>query len=217
MESVHLRDRCGRQGMRHGKGPLITTMLAGAGYSISSGLNAYLPLLILALTDRVSTSFNLDTPYNWISTNVGIFVVLLLLPVELIGDKIPRLDHFNDLAHTAIRPLTGAFCFMAVASERSDVNVWFAGVLGLAIAACFHTWKMRWRIRIAQASSGLGTPFASLQEDGVGIVVSILAAAAPIANVVVIPLGVALIRRSYLRLATGKSRLVRAFQPKPRT
>lgn len=202
--------------MRQVRGSLIATLLTGAGYSFSSGLNAYLPLLILALSDRMSASFNLDTPYSWISSNQGILVLLLLLPVELIADKIPRLDHLNDLAHTVIRPSIGGYCFMAVASERGDVNVWLGGVLGFTIAGSAHLWKMRSRIGIARATSGLGAPFASLLEDGIAIVVAILSAAAPLANIFAIPLGFALIHRSYRRMASGESRLIRAFQPKTR-
>ena len=193
---------------------MIVTLLAGAGWSFSSGLNAYLPLLILALTDRISVSFNLESPYSWISANVGILVLLLVLPIELIGDKIPRLDHFNDLAHTAVRPLAGALCFMAVASERGDVDAWFAGALGLGIAGAVHFWKMRSRIAITRGTAGLGNPFASTLEDGVAIAVAIVSAAAPIANVVAIPVGIGLLHRSYVRIASGKNRLVRAFQPR---
>lgn len=193
---------------------MILTLLAGAGWSLSSGLNAYLPLLILALTDRIGNSFNLESPFSWISTNVGILVLLFVLPLELVGDKIPRIDRVNDLAHTALRPLAGGFCFMAVASEAGDLNIWFAAALGVAIAGATHLWKMRSRVAITRGTAGLGNPFASTLEDGVAIAVAIASAAAPIANVMAIPVGIGLLHRSYVRIASGKNRLVRAFQPR---
>ncbi len=195
---------------------LIATLFAGAGFSFSSGLNAYLPLLILALADRVGTAVELDSPYDWISSAGGLLVLLLILPLELVGDKIPRLDHYNDLLHTVLRPLAGAFGFMAIATQDDHLNAWVAAALGLAIAAGVHLWKMRSRVAITSATAGLGNPIVSMLEDAVVIVVAICSAFVPFANVVAVPLGLATLRRSYRRMSTGESRVIRVFQPKRR-
>lgn len=195
---------------------MIATLFAGAGFSFSSGLNAYLPLLILALADRVGTAVELDSPYDWISSAGGLLVLLLILPLELVGDKIPRLDHYNDLLHSVLRPIAGALCFVAIASQHDDFNVWVAGALGLAIAAATHIWKMRSRAAITTATSDLGNPIVSMLEDAIVIVVAICSAFVPYANLVAVPLGLATLRRSYRRMATGESRVIRTFQPKPR-
>jgi uncharacterized membrane protein len=195
---------------------LISTLLAGAGLSFSAGFNAYLPLLVLALVDRLGSSVNLDSPYSGISSNVGILILLLVLPIELIADKIPKLDHYNDVLHTAIRPLVGGFCFMAIASQDDALNVWIAGFIGVAVAATTHAWKMKARPQITAGTNGLGNPFVSVLEDGVVILVSVLSTVFPFANIVVVPLSAALVRRSYLRMAAGESRTIHAFQPKTR-
>ncbi len=181
---------------------------------MSSGLNAYLPLLILALADRIGTAVDLDSPYDWISSPGGLLLLLLILPIELIGDKIPRIDRLNDRIHTLMRPVAGGFCFMAIASQDDDLNVWVAGALGLAIAAVTHTWKMRSRVAITSATSGLGNPIVSVMEDAVVIVVAICSAFVPLANAVAVPLGLLTLRRSYHRMITGESRIIRIFQPK---
>lgn len=195
---------------------MIATLLAGAGLSLSSGLNAYLPLLILALADRMGTAVELDSPYDWISSPAGLIVLLLVLPIELVGDKIPRIDRYNDLIHTAVRPLAGAFCFMAIASQEDHLNAWVAGALGLVLALATHLWKMRSRVAITAATRGLGNPIVSMFEDAVVIVLAICSTFVPLANVVVIPLGLAALWRSYRRMSTGQSRVIRMFQPKPR-
>lgn len=195
---------------------VFSLLLAGLGFSISSGLNAYLPLLVLAFADAAGTAVELESPYDWVSSPIGLIVLLLVLPLELIGDKIPRLDRYNDRLHTVIRPLAGGFGFMALASQDDDLNVWVAGILGLVIAAATHVWKMRSRIAIASATSGLGTPIVSMLEDAIVIVVSICSAFVPIANIVAIPLGLATLGRSYRRMTTGESRVIRVFQPKRR-
>ncbi len=192
---------------------MLFALLAGAGLSSSSGLNAYLPILILALADRVSSGFNLTGRFDTISSNTGIVVILLVLSVELIGDKIARIDRMNDLLHTVIRPLMGALCFMAVASESGDLNVWVAGVLGLVIAGAVHVWKMRARPAVTDATSGIGNPIISVFEDVVAIVVSIASMALPLVNLLLVPAAGWLLARSYRRMATGESNLMSMLVP----
>jgi hypothetical protein len=196
---------------------LLASLLAGLGLSSASGLNAYLPLLCLALADRISTSFNLPGPYDAVSSNVGILVILLVMVVELVADKIHRLDHYNDLLHTPIRTLTGAFCFMAVVAEADSVNVWLAGALGVALAGGVSFWKLRMRPAITRATNGIGNPVISAQEDLAVIVVSIAALIYPLAIVLVLPLIGWWIHHAETRMAAGNSHFMHILQPTRKT
>lgn len=192
---------------------MFLALLSGIGLSFSAGLNAYLPLLILALADRISESFNLPGPYDAISSNVGIVIILLVMAVELIGDKIPRIDHMNDLLHTPIRPLVGGFVAMAVAAESDDLNVWLAGVIGLVVAGAVHAWKTQQRPLVTKATTGIGNPVVSVIEDVVVIMVSIVAVTFPIACLALVPGGAWWVMRSYRRMQTGKSSLMALLMP----
>ncbi len=140
-------------------------------------------------------------------------MILLVLAVELVADKIARIDRLNDLLHTVIRPAMGALCFMAVASESGDLNIWVAGVLGLAIAGAVHLWKMRARPAVTEATSGIGNPIISVFEDVVAIVVSIASMALPLVNILLVPAAGWLLTRSYRRMATGESSLMSMLVP----
>jgi uncharacterized membrane protein len=192
---------------------LLPPLLAGLGLSASAGLNAYLPLLTLALADRVSGSFNLPEPYAAVSSNAGIVVILVVMAVELIGDKLPRFDHFNDLIHLPIRTAIGGFCFMSVAAEQGDLNIWLAGVIGLGVAGGVSYWKMRMRPAITSATAGIGNPIISMQEDAVAIILSIVALAWPWGVALLLPLLGWWIQRAETRMATGKSSLMHILQP----
>ena len=192
---------------------MLPSLLAGCGLSASAGLNAYLPLLTLALADRISDSFNLPDPYDAVSSNAGIVIILLILAVELIGDKLPRIDHLNDLVHTPIRALIGGFCFMAVAAEGRDLNPWLAGVLGLGIAGGVSYWKMRMRPTITTATTGIGNPIISMQEDAVAIILSIVALVWPWGIALLLPLLGWWIHRAETRMASGRSSLMQVLQP----
>jgi hypothetical protein len=185
--------------------------------SFSSGLNAYLPLIVLALADRIGSAVDLDSPYSGISSNVGILILLLVLPIELIGDKIPKLDHLNDLLHTLVRPFVGAFCFMAIASQDDDLNVWLAGLLGLAIAGGTHLWKMRARPAITAGTMGLGNPWVSGLEDALAIVIAIGSIFLPVATLILVPVAAWLLQRTYRRMAVGEGRMVKPFLPRSTT
>ncbi len=189
------------------------TLLTGAGLSASSGLNAYLPLLILALADRVSSAIQLAEPFDAVSSNWAIMLLLVLLPIEMVGDKIPRWDQVNDRIHTVIRPVVGAICFAAVASQNDQLNAWAAAALGVIIAGAAHVMKARARPAITRRTKGLGNPYVSIVEDAVAILVSIVALAWSWGTLLAVPLGWLLLRRTYSRLVTGESRLVRTFLP----
>jgi hypothetical protein len=190
---------------------MLETLLSGAGFAFAAGLNASLALLILALADRV-TSDDLDDPYSAISSNWGIVALLLILPIELVADKSSRLERANNLLHTAIRPLAGAIAFMAIASLDDELNIWLAGVLGFVIAGATHAWKVTERPRVTAATRGIGTPMISMLEDVVVVVVCIVSAFLPLANLVVLPCAAFLLVRTARSMELGKSPLMRMLR-----
>jgi hypothetical protein len=192
-----------------------TAWLSGAGVAFACGLNATLPLLILGLADRISDGITLEGRSEFLSSNAGLLILLLLLPIELIADKIPQLDSINDLLHTLLRPVAGAIAFIAIGSQES-LNPWLTGTLGLLIAGGVHAWKMRTRPAITGATKGLGNPYASLVEDTVSICVTIASLVSGWLALVAVPLGVAWLWRTYARLVSGQSRLIKRFTPRPR-
>lgn len=183
---------------------MIATLLAGMGLASSAGLNAYLPLLILALADRITTVIELDQPYSLLSSNWGIIVLLLILPIELVPDKIPRIDQYNDLIHSAIRPATGAFAFMAYASQSTHLFTVAAMILGLVIAGGVHWMKLTARPRIAAGTGGIGNPFVSMLEDGIAIALAVVATFIPYGIIVVLPLAAWFLMRTYRRMSAGE-------------
>lgn len=187
---------------------MLTTLLAGTGLSASAGLNAYLPLLILALADRLTDVVELGQPYDLLSSNLGLLILMLVLPIELIPDKISKLDHLNDLLHTAIRPAAGAILFMAYASQDDDLQPVIAMVIGLLVAAAVHGIKSSTRPHISVTTRGVGNPFISIVEDFLAIALAILAVFVPVSMIVALPLAAWLLLRSYRRMRSGETRLM---------
>ncbi len=56
-------------------------LLTSLGLAAPAGLNAYLPLLILALADRFSNPITLNAPYDLLGSSWGILIITVLLTV----------------------------------------------------------------------------------------------------------------------------------------
>ncbi len=164
-----------------------SAFLTGLGLAAPAGLNAYLPLLIVALADRITGGITLERPYDFLSSTPGILILVLLLTVELIADKIPGVDHANDLIQSAIRPAAGAALMMASTSDTSLSPV-LALVLGLVTAGGVHAVKAGTRPAVTVASGGLANPIVSTVEDMVAAIVAIVAIVSPLAVVVLLAL-----------------------------
>lgn len=178
---------------------LDSPVLMGFALAASAGLNAYLPLLIVGIADRASTSFALTSPYSFISSTAGLLVLLGLLTVEIVLDKIPRVDHLNDLVQFAVRPAAGAILFMAVVNTDGNLHPLVAMVLGLVTAGAVHWYKAAARPLITVNTGGVGNPLVSLIEDALGLVVSTIAVILPLAGVVAAAFAGGVLRASYRR------------------
>jgi uncharacterized protein DUF4126 len=161
-------------------------VLTGFGLAPAAGLNAYIPLLIFALADRFTNRVTLGRPYDFISSTAGIAILLFLLTIEIVADKVPGIDHANDLVQSAIRPAAGAILVMAATNHDHALNPVLAMIVGLLLAGAVHGVKATSRPAITISTGGLGNPLISMVEDAIAVVVSIMAIVAPIVGIVLV-------------------------------
>lgn len=184
-------------------------LLTGLGLAMPAGLNAYIPLLAVALADRYFGLLHLSAPYDIISSPAGILTISILLVIEVLADKIPLVDHVNDLINSVIRPSAGAVLVMASTGTVDEINPILAMVLGLIVAGSIHTIKASIRPTVTATTGGIGNPLVSAAEDAVAIGLTVIALLAPILVIGVLALLGALLfrlirRRRRRRLATGQ-------------
>ncbi len=149
--------------------------LTGIGLATSAGLNAYIPLLMIAILDRYTNLISLPSGWEWLSNGWVMGMLAVLLLIEMVADKIPILDHLNDAVQTLVRPTAGGLAFGAAASA-STVTVkdpgqffsshqWVPFVTGMAISFIVHSMKAAARPVVNLSTAGLGAPVASTVED----------------------------------------------------
>ncbi|MDQ3003864.1 MAG: DUF4126 domain-containing protein [Chloroflexota bacterium] len=160
---------------------LLTGIFTAFGLSASAGLNAYIPLLIVGLIGRYTELMKLNAPWDTLSNPWIILMLSGLVIVEMLADKLPAVNHLNDLIQTLIRPAAGAVAFAASANVVTDVSPVLALACGLLVAGSVHVAKAgAVRPMVTATTAGAGNIPVSIAEDIVATVLSILAIVLPI-------------------------------------
>jgi hypothetical protein len=163
-----------------------TAILTGIGLAAPSGLNAYIPLLILALADRATTQVTLQAPYDSLSSNVGIAILIVLLTIEVAVDKVPGIDHLNDIVQSFVRPAAGAIVAVASTSGVVSISPAIMVILGVILAGSVNAVKVTTRPAVTVGTAGVFNPFVSMAEDFVATAASIIAVFVPVLVILVI-------------------------------
>ena len=160
---------------------VLLNLSSAFGLSGAAGLNAYIPLLTVAVLQNRGM-LHLPPPYDVLGAWWCIVLLLVLLAVEIVVDKVPGADHVNDMIQTLIRPTAGALLFAAqmdgTLTHSIHPGVWIA--IGLLMSGGVHAAKSLARPVVNASTVGLGAPLVSLVEDLVSTTLSIVALLVPI-------------------------------------
>ncbi len=160
---------------------LLMGIFSAFGLSASAGLNAYIPLLVIAMLARFTDLIQLSSPWDALQSWWVIGLLLVLSALEFFVDKVPAVNHVNDLLQTAVRPVAGAILFAASAKVVTDVHPVLSLLCGLLVAGGVHAAKsLAVRPAITATTGGAGNVPVSILEDFVATVLSILSVVIPI-------------------------------------
>jgi hypothetical protein len=151
------------------------------GLSASAGLNAYIPLLVVAVLARFTNLIKLSEPWDALTSwwVIGLLVILSL--IEFFADKAPVVNHINDAIQTFIRPIAGALLFAASARVITDIHPVLSLSAGLLIAGGVHAVKsVAIRPAVTATTGGVGNVPVSILEDLVSTIISILSVVIPV-------------------------------------
>jgi hypothetical protein len=165
-------------------------MLTGLGLASSAGLNAYIPLLSIGLLARYTHLITLPDGWQWLDNGWVIAILCVLLAIEFVADKIPVVDHVNDVVQTFIRPTAGGLAFGAASGSQTVMvsdpgkfftsHAWVPVAIGVLVSLTVHGMKATARPVINATTIGAGAPVASVVEDIVSVVGSLVAILAPV-------------------------------------
>jgi hypothetical protein len=160
---------------------LLTGIFTAFGLSASAGLNAYIPLLLVGLLAKYTDLIQLSQPWDTLASPWIILLLCVLVIIEMLADKIPAVNHINDLIQTLIRPAAGAIAFAASANVVTDISPVLALAAGLLVAGTVHVAKAgAVRPVVTATTGGAGNIPVSIAEDVVSTVLSIVAIVLPV-------------------------------------
>jgi len=203
----------------------VLEALTGTGLAASAGLNAYIPLMVMGLLARYTDVVDLPHGWAWLSNGWVLVILGILLAVEVVADKVPVVDHMNDVVQTVVRPTAGGLAFGA-GSGAQTVTVsnpgsffgshqWVPVAAGVLIALCVHGVKAAARPVVNVSTAGFGAPIVSTIEDFGSALMSVLAILMPILVLVGIALfawlAIVVVRRRRRKRAGASSETARQF------
>jgi len=156
-----------------------------------AGLRAWLPLLLAGALARLGV-LDLGPSFQFLASNKALVLFGVATLIEIVGDKIPAVDHALDAIGTPLRPAAGALLAASVLGTVTDplTSLVLGTAVGAPTALVPHALKSAARIASTTATAGLANPIVSFIEDIVAVATFALAVLVPL--LVVAVLGVSL-------------------------
>jgi hypothetical protein len=182
----------------------------GVVLAATAGLRAFLPVFSASLMAWM-TDLPLPDNLAWLERpqTVVIFGVATLL--EILGDKIPLVDHALDSVQVLTKPVLAAlaatpFIYQLAPEQSVAIGI----LLGAPLALGVHSAKATARLGSTATTAGVGNPFLSIAEDVAAIAAIILGFLAPLLALALMAVTIFFIARLALRVRRWRRAAVRA-------
>ncbi|HET9440535.1 MAG TPA: DUF4126 domain-containing protein [Longimicrobiales bacterium] len=165
---------------------MIEPILWGLALAATAGLRLFMPFLFVGALARYAGT---PTPemLAWTASDAGFLLLLIATLVEILGDKIPAVDHALDAGATFIKPAAGLILPVALLQDTSPMAAWTLGIIaGAPLALGVHTTKAGTRALSSATTLGTGNPIISTFEDALAVLILVLTAIAPIVAVLLV-------------------------------
>jgi len=161
---------------------ILLGIFSAFGLSASAGLNAYIPLLVIGvIAHYFPSTLSLSQPFDLLANPWILILLGILVIIEMVADKVPAVNHINDLIQTIVRPVAGAIAFAASAQVITNIHPVLALACGLLMAGGVHVAKAAaLRPAVTATTGGVGNVPVSIAEDIVAFVTSVLAILIPV-------------------------------------
>jgi len=160
---------------------LLPALAMAIALAATAGLRAWLPLLLAGVLARLGV-LDLGPSYQFLASNKALVLFGVATAIELVGDKIPVVDHALDAIGTPLRPLAGALLAASVLGTVTDplTSVILGTAVGAPSALVPHAAKAAVRAASTTVTGGLANPVLSLIEDALAVLAFVLAVLVPL-------------------------------------
>ncbi len=144
----------------------------------------------MSLLARYTDLITLPSSWAWMENGWVIAILAVLLAIEFVADKVPIVDHVNDVVQTVVRPTAGGLAFGAASGSQTATvtdpgeffssHQWVPIAVGVLVSLTVHSMKATARPVINATTAGFGAPVASTAEDITSVVLAIVAIVLPV-------------------------------------
>jgi Domain of unknown function (DUF4126) len=177
-------------------------------YTLSAvaGLRATMTVLTLAIAIHVHA---LQAPPDlaWLASDTTLWIAAVVALCDLLGDKVPLLDHALHAVHTLLAPVAGGVAVLSVNPTHATDPTTLALAAGLGGVNALGVHGLRATTRLASTSTSFGAlnPFLSAAGDVAAVVALAGSFLAPLAT------AFAILAVTLLAIVAGR-RVARAVQ-----
>jgi hypothetical protein len=164
---------------------VISALLGGVALASACGLRAFLPLLALSLAARAGL-VHLAARTAWIGGDPALWAFAVATVLEVLGDKVPILDHLLDVVGTVVRPAAAAVAGWALFGAVDPTLAAIAAVILGGGAMGIHLLKAKMRLGSTALTLGHANPLLSVGEDISAALLSAAAFLAPLLGAVLL-------------------------------
>lgn len=183
---------------------LWLAIAGGLAIAAACGLRAFLPLLVLGLAGRAGV-VTVGGSAAWLTQDLALWTLGVAALVEIVGDKVPIVDHALDAVGLVVRPAAGALgAYAALAEWPAPLPLVFALVAGSG-ALGVQALKAKTRVGSSLLTAGAGNPVLSFAEDLGAFGLTLLAILVPAIALAIVAAGAVTLRAAWRRLRRGTS------------
>ncbi len=174
--------------------------------STSAGLRGILTLAVVSIAVHLGV-LHPPAAFAWLGSDEVTLALVGVALVEILGDKIPLVDHAFHALQTILKPVAAAILVGGIVHTRSAPELYTLMALGALNALGVHAISATARGASTALTAGIANPAISLLEDAASVVMIACAFLAPLlAAALAILLSVFILRAArkiWLRRKTG--------------
>ena len=171
-----------------------------------AGLRAFLPVFSTSLAAQV-LPLPLPDALGWLDRPSTLVLFGAATLLEILGDKIPVVDHFLDAIQVVTKPVLAAvaaapFIFQLAPEYTAAIAI----IMGAPLALGVHATKATVRVGSTATTAGMANPLLSVGEDILAVVSIVLAFLLPVLALVLLAGFLFVLVRLALRARRGLRR-----------
>ena len=177
----------------------------GIAIAAACGLRAFLPLLIVGLATRAHV-IALGPSVEWLAHDLTLWTLGGAAAIEIIGDKIPVVDHALDVIGLVVRPVAGGLGAYAALANWPEPLPWVFALVAGSGALGVQALKAKTRLGSTMLTAGAGNPLLSFAEDLGALGLTTMALLVPVIALAIVVAGALAIRSLWRRMRVSARR-----------